>query len=221
MFTYPKQAALGRVIPKTAIYRHASPTRRVQQRFVDQVSRIVWAFKLAPETINLPAHGGVLEIQVFRVALKTDTLDETVLRTIDQTISHPLFYELSYEGRIKMVAAYKRPSEADSSKWVLGDYFATDWLPAETPREPLPLAVNLAGLYERMLRRLMPYPAKDGESLRDHAERLAVVRAKEKERDKLEARLGREKQFNRKVELNGRVRALRKEIEQLTGGADS
>jgi hypothetical protein len=48
----------------------------------------------------------------------------------------------------------------------------------------------------------MPLPARNGESLKAHAERLATIRSKERECDKLEARLNREIQFNRKVELN-------------------
>ena len=54
------------------------------------------------------------------------------------------------------MAAYKRPSEADSAKWVVGDYFATDWQPADSERSPLPVSLDLAGLYEQLLRRLMP-----------------------------------------------------------------
>jgi hypothetical protein len=34
------------------------------------VPDILWAYKLAPETTNLPAGGGIAEIQVFRVLLK-------------------------------------------------------------------------------------------------------------------------------------------------------
>ena len=35
--------------------------------FVAQVEQIVWQYKLAPETINLPATPGVPEIQVFGI----------------------------------------------------------------------------------------------------------------------------------------------------------
>jgi Domain of unknown function (DUF4391) len=48
---------------------------RVKKLFVQQVEQIVWQFKLAPETINLPARPAVPEIQVFAIQLKTPELN--------------------------------------------------------------------------------------------------------------------------------------------------
>lgn len=217
MFAYPKQAAFGKVLPKSKIYQHARPTRRVQRLFVDHVSRIVWQYKLSPETVNLPSRPGVPEIHVFTIELKAGELDEAVPRCIDKAISFPIFYEVVFDGRVKEMAAYKRPSDADSSKWVVGDYFDTDWQPTHVERIPLPVSLDLAGLYEQMLRRLMPLPARNGESLQSHAERLGVIRNKENQCRKLETRLEREKQFNRKVELNAELRTIKNELESLLG----
>jgi len=217
MFAYPKQAAFGKVLPKSKIYQHARPTRRVQQLFVDQVSRIVWQYKLSPETVNLPSRPGVPEIHIFTIELKAGELDETVPRCIDKAITFPIFYEVVFEGRLKEMAAFKRPSDADSSKWVVGDYFETEWQPVGTERAPLPVSLDLAGLYEQMLRRLMPSPARNGESLKSQAERLSAIRSKRNQHQKLEARLERERQFNRKVELNAELRTIKNEIESLDG----
>ena len=217
MFAYPKQAAFGKVLPKSKIHQHARPTRRVQQLFVDQVSRIVWQYKLSPETINLSSRPGVPEIHIFTIELKAGELDEAVLRHIDKAISFPIFYELRFENQVKEIAAYKRPSDADSSKWVVGDYFDTEWQQADAERTPLPVSLDLAKLYEQLLRRLMPFRAKEGESLKAHAERIAVAKCNEHQCRKLEARLKGEKQFNRKVELNSELRAITKELESLIG----
>src|SRR5690606_19411810 len=99
-------------------------------------------------------------------------------------------------------AAYKRPSEADSGKWVVDAYFELDWQPADIARQPLPVALDLAGLYEQLLRRHITLPARQGESLKAQVERASAIRAKQTECRKLETRLQQEQQFNRKVELN-------------------
>ncbi len=122
-----------------------------------------------------------------------------------------------FEERIKETATYKRPSDVDSSKWVVGDYFETDWQVANSKREPLPVSLDLGGLYEQLLRRLMPIPARNGESLKDHADRLGIVRSKENEYHKLEARMSKEKQFNRKVDLNSELHTIKNELESLMG----
>jgi hypothetical protein len=183
--------------------------------FAAEVEQIAWAYKLAPETLNLPARPGVPEIQVFRIALKSGDISEPVLRTIDKAIPLPIIFELTFSGRTKSTAAYKRPSEADSAKWVVGDYFATDWLPSDAPRDPLPVALDLAKLYEQILRRHVPIPARTGESLQDHTGRVNAIRVKERERGRLELRMQREKQFNRKVELNRQLRELSADLERL------
>lgn len=219
LIEYPAQAAFEKVLPKNKIYAHAKPTRKLQQRFTDEVAKIVWQFKLAPETIRVPARDGVEEIQVFRVMLKEAAEDEftlDVLRCIDRAIGFPILFEVVAQGRIRAVAAYKRPSEGDASKWVLGEYFMSPWMSAEAARAPMPVALDLASLYAQLLRRLMPHPPRAGESLRAHAERLGRIQSLDKERAKLEARLGREKQFNRKVELNAELRDLQDRLAELT-----
>ncbi|WP_333878439.1 DUF4391 domain-containing protein [Methylobacter sp.] len=129
--------------------------------------------------------------------------------------SIPIFYQLTFEGRIKTKAAYKRPNEADTGKWVVDGYFETDWQPSDIERSELPIALELAGLYEQMLRRLLPLPSRAGETLKAQVERLGQICIKQKECRKMEARLNKEKQFNRKVELNAQLRQLKLELANL------
>ncbi|HLP42227.1 MAG TPA: DUF4391 domain-containing protein, partial [Fibrobacteria bacterium] len=111
--------------------------------------------------------------------------------------------------RIRTVAAFKRPHETVPGDWVVGDYFESPWGSANGARKPLPLALDLLGLYEAMLRTLMP-PAREGESLREQVERLARFRVARSDIRRLEARLRREKSFLRKVDLERELRTLRK-----------
>ena len=215
LFHYPTQAAFERVLPKSKIYEHSKPTSAVKELFVKQVDKIIWQYKLAPETINLPAKPNVPEIQVFTIALKTQELSEDVLRCIDQAIPLPIFYQLTFANRIKLKAAYKRPSDADAGKWVTESYFETDWLDKDTGRAELPVVLDLASLYEHLLRPLMPLPPKTGESLKTQVERLSLLRTKQNEYCKLETRLNNERQFNRKVELNSKLRQLKLELAKL------
>jgi hypothetical protein len=215
LFHYPKAAAFDRILPKSKIYEHSKPTSAVKELFVKQVDKIIWQYKLAPETINLPAKPNVPEIQVFTIALKTPELSEDVLRCIDQAIPLPIFYQLTFANRIKLKAAYKRPNDADVGKWVTESYFETDWLDKDTDRAELPVVLDLAGLYEHLLRPLLPLPPRTGESLKTQVERLGLLHTKQNEYRKLETRLNNERQFNRKVELNSKLRQLKLELAKL------
>lgn len=226
LFDYPDRAAVGRVVPKTRIYATGKPGRLVRDKIAQQVARIVWQYKLAPETLNLKASRAVPEIQVFTLALKlggvTEELPDDILRCIDRAIGFPLVFELTARqedgaarDQVRVAASLKRPSEAEAGKWVIGEYFATDWLPADTPRTPLPVSLNLARFYEEMLRQLVPLPAREDESIEALVERQRQLATKQREYRKLETRLQREQQFNRKIELNHQLRDLMAELDTL------
>ena len=216
LFDYPKNAAFGRVLPKNKIYEHGSVSSAVKQLFVREVEQIVWQYKLAPETINLKRSRTVPEIQVFSITLKGDELKPEVLRCIDLAIPFPILFELWFDGKVKPVAAFKRPSEADAGKWVISEYFDSDWTAADTPRKPLPMVFDLEALYGHLLMPLMPYPARPDEGLQARVERMELIRLKQRELDRCEVRLRKEKQFNRKVAINAELRDLKQELDNLT-----
>lgn len=216
LFAYPAQAAFGRVVPKNKIYERAQPSTAVKESFVRQVEQIVWEYKLAPETINVQGTETISEIQVFHIVLKGIELNPDVLRCIDMAILFPLVFELEYEEKVKTIAAYKRHSETDDTKVVISPYFATDWLPADTPRQPLPLVLDLESLYARLLAPLLPYPPREGECLQNQVDRMMEIRQLQRELERCEVRLRKEKQFNRKVAINAQVRKFNEAITRLT-----
>ena len=226
LIDYPGRARVGRVVPKNRIMVSGAPGRRVRDQLTTQVARITWQYKLAPETLNLKGSKTVPEIQIFRLALKpagvSDDLPVEVLKCIDRAIGFPIIFELTScredgarRDAIRIAATYKRPSEADARKWVIEDYFATGWLPADTVRVHLPVALDLPRLYEQLLRELLPIEARSDESMAALMERHDRITAKQRECRWLEARIQREKQFNRKVELNRQLRVLKAELDTL------
>ena len=215
LFAWPSQATVARPVAKNKIYAHAKPTAALRALFVDQVESITWAYKLAPETINLSAKSDVPEIEVFEIALKHPEISHSVLRCIDKAIPFPILFVLRFEGRSQPVAAYKRPSDAASDQWVVGDYHAAPWQKDDSPRPGLPVALDLQSLYEQLLRRHLGTSHRPGESLRDQLDRWSLIFVKQAAATKLKSRLAQEKQFNRKVEINGQLRTIQLEIDRL------
>jgi hypothetical protein len=218
LFAYPRQTVVDTPVPKSKIYAHAQPTRALRERFVAEVDQILWAHKLAPTTLNLPAGPGVPEIEVFRLTLRSAEISEGVLRTMDRAIPFPTLFELCFEERVRCVLAYKRPSEAGGLKWVVDSYHETPWQPAGVAREPLPTAVDLARLYEEIVRRQLTLPARPTETLSQLVERANAIRACQAQCEQLQLRLRREPHFNRKVELNRMLRTAQAELDRLNGG---
>ncbi|MCP1314234.1 MULTISPECIES: DUF4391 domain-containing protein [unclassified Halomonas] len=213
LYQYPAKTVLSRVVAKQRILAHVRASNRLRERLRDEVGQINWHAKLAHNTLNLPGTFDVPELQVFVITLKGEDLHRDVLRAIDRAIPFPILFELHGVRGIRVTAAYKRPSQADVSKWVLHDHYASsDWLSADTPRQPLPTSIDLKQLYQQLLRNLLPAPARQGEAQPDQLERLRAMEFLKKDADKLEKRMRNEKQFNRKVEINAELRSIREKI---------
>lgn len=237
LYDWPRATAFGRVIPKSKIYEHAKANSALKDLFVREVDQIVWSHKLAPETINLAATKSVAEIQVFRVVQRELALSQDVLCAIDRAIPLPLLFELAHGGKVKLAAAYKRPSEAGGARWVFGDYFESDWLPEDAPRTALPVALNMGALYEQLLSplvegqtaRLIPglvegMLASSGAtvtaepiSLEALIAQVEAIKVKTREVERIKARLMREKQFNKRIAINAELRVAKQELERLGG----
>lgn len=217
MFAYPKQAEFNRSVPKTKIYAHTRVSKRLKQLFAAQVAEIIWKYKLSPETTNLPARDGIEEIQVFELQLKTPDLDPEILVAIDKAIPHPVIFHFIHDGKVASAAAYKRTNEAAPSKWIIATttHYRGPSRPVTAERLPLPVTLNLFSLYEQIFRQHLPNPPRPGETLAAHIARCEAIEAVREQQQRLQSRLKREKQFNRKVELNSTLRALAKKLASL------
>jgi hypothetical protein len=212
---FPENALVGKNVPKNKIYQHASAGTRVKRLFIEQVEKIIWAYKLAPETVNLPATKRVQEVQVFRLTLKCGEISNSTLEAIDKSIPSPLVFEVEYKNRICYKAAFKRPSEADKNKWVVAEYFSTEWVKPGSAQNELPVALDMGQLYQELLKLIIPVEVRKNETIDDLVLRAEKLESKKREAEKIKSRITREKQFNRKVEINKTLKVLQKEIERL------
>ena len=215
MFIYPAKALFNRVLPKTKLYANAKPSKAIKDKFVSQISEIVWKYKLSPDTTNLAVRDGFTEIQIFDILLKDSELNTEVLGVIDKAIPYPIFFRLRHEERVKGVAAFKRLAADGSGKWLVEEYFETEWTDIAAPSMPLPVALDLKALYDQMLFAYIDLSPRDGEALETLVERVKLIRKYRRELRALEAKMTSEKQFNRKVELNAKVRDIQSQLREL------
>ena len=235
LYRYPPTAKVDKIIPKNKFYQRGSANHRIERLFVEQVESIRWAYKLSPHTINLNDSETIKEIQIFSIVSRVERLDTEVLQFIDKLIPSPIIFEIVFEDKIKVIANYKRQSQADSQKFVLGKYYATDWQDL-TQREDLPIVFGIADLYEYFIEQLLLSTNKASpnvvlipnikanlstmtqktDSIEDkiaHAEKVALLT---KQINELQKRMYKEKQFNRQVEMNLQLQTLQKQLKDLT-----
>ena len=216
LYRWPDAAQFGSRIPKEKLYEHSTVPTAVREKFVAEVRRITWAYKLAEATVNLPGSDTVPEIQVFRIDAKGADVSESVLAAIDKAIPFPIIFEINrVQGEtehVRMVAAHK---QLGSGAPRLSAYYSTSWQPADTERQPLPTVITLPALYTALLDPLAPVTVRPGEDVSEVAARLDATRRLEREIAALERKLRTEPQFNRKIELRRTLKTKQAELDSL------
>lgn len=218
LFEYPAKAKFGRTVPKSKLYENAKISTKLKDKFVKQIDKIVWKYKLAPETTNLGATDNVPEIQVFAIYLKGDEIDDALLQIIDKAINFPIIFQLYKSDQIKVKSAYKRPSASANNKWVIEAYFESAWLDKNTEKQPLPQALDLSGLYEQILQSFMPVEitnTQTSQTLDQQVDKIKQIESAQKQLDKLQVKLTKEKQFGRKADINKQLKIKQKQLDKL------
>jgi hypothetical protein len=216
LFRWPAAAKVGREITKERLYKEGAVSASVRRRFIDEVQRVRWAYKLGEESVHLRGSDDVAEVQVFEIELKGDDLSDSVLASVDKAVPSPIIFELrrTRAGRheVQPVAARKQRSQKGAR---IGDYLRGEWTVELANRDPLPPAIDLPGLYTQLMLTLLPIAARRGEDLPSALDRVAVARRLQRDIALLDKRMHREAQFNRKVDLRAQLRACKAELDTV------
>lgn len=124
MMIFPEYARVGRIVAKENFYNGIDTTTK--NLFQSEILRIIWEYKLAPNTINLPAKKWP-EIEVFRITLKNSEVPEKVLKAIDSAIPYPILFLIEKGTVEKAVISYKEQSQKDENFAKVDTYFSTGW----------------------------------------------------------------------------------------------
>ena len=93
---FPDSTYFNRKLPKQRFYENLTVSAATKKSFVDQIKSIYWENKISADTINIAAENTITEIEIFRINLNQDTIDESVLRLLDKGIPYPIIFILQY-----------------------------------------------------------------------------------------------------------------------------
>ena len=124
MVKFPEYTKVGRIVAKENFYGNIDTATK--NLFQNEISRVIWEYKLAPNTINLPAKKWQ-EIEVFRITLKNSEIPEKVLKAIDSAIPYPILFLIEKGTARKAVIAYKEQGQKDENSAKVDTYFSTEW----------------------------------------------------------------------------------------------
>ena len=209
MLGLPKTTEFNKRIPKQKFYENLSLKPAIKKAFADQIRVIYWRNKMATTTLNLASGELVTEIEVFEIRLTSPDLNENVLRLIDGEIPYHILYLLEYNGKYQAVMGYKEKAGSGKAAFKVDRYYRTEWL---TEKElPLHLeGLTIDAVYENFIRQIVGdlLTGNENTTLKESVEWQKRREQIEKQIAALEARMKKEKQLNRKMELKAELKEL-------------
>ena len=217
MIGLPKTTEFNKRIPKQKFYENMDVSPALKKVFVEQVKIIYWRNKIAASTTNLATGNDVTELEVFEVRLNSPVLDDGLLRQIDREIPYHILFLLEYQGKYQAWIGYKEAAASGNKAFKVNGYYHTEWmLEDELPLKLEGLSVD--AVYENFVRQIAGDKLKSetsGESLKESVARDEQKQALQKQIETLKAKIRKEKQLNKQMEMNNELKKLKKELEAL------
>jgi len=217
MLGLPKTTEFNKRIPKQKFYENMDISPALKKVFVEQVKIIYWKNKIAASTTNLAAGSEVTELEVFEIRLNSPVLDDGLLRQIDREIPYHILFLLEYEGKYQAWIGYKEAAASGNKAFKVKGYYYTEWF----VEDELPLkmeGLNIDVVYENFVRQIAGdklSTEKTGESLKESVEREEQRQTVQKQIEALKAKIKKEKQLNKQMEMNNELKKLKRELEEI------
>lgn len=213
MFGLPDSTEFNKRIPKQKFYENIEVSSSLRRIFVEQIKIVYWRNKLAVSTLNIASGENVTEIEVFEVRLTEPILEEIVLRQIDKEIPYHILFILTCEGKAQAWIGYKEAAVSGGNAFKVNRYYHTEWMPENELLFSID-GLNMDAVYENLVRQIAGeiLQINTNESLKESVERDEERRRLEKQIATLENKIRKEKQLNRRMEMNTELKLLKKQL---------
>ncbi len=201
----PRAAFVNKFIPKNKFYEKAAVSAKLQKEFVDKIQKITWKYKLAESTVGITKTDNVTEIQIFEIELKEQVIPKNVLKVIEKAIPYQILYRFIYKGNEAYGITLKENNNAEN-------YYFSEWNEEKSFDFK---GIDLEKVYQKIVKTFIRFEAQTKSSFNEIIDTDNKIRALENEIVALESRISKEKQFNRKVEINKVLLERKKQLDKV------
>ncbi|POZ49724.1 DUF4391 domain-containing protein [Methylovulum psychrotolerans] len=239
-FALPPDARVDQRVPKKLLLDQGVPTAADKRQIQDGIEDLHWIAALKPTNIGVPDYRDevreYLEIAVLIVAFRQAAKPARLIELIHRAIPYPVVLLSGQSGKVSLSMAHKRWSQGEAGKVVIEDLHRTAAINPNALAEPETLflsslalstlpAADLFALYQAWIDRLAgleaasitgsftpPTSTERSTILRDGLAKYARIHY---ELTTLRNQAVKEKQLNRRVELNITIKRLEAELAEI------
>lgn len=204
-FKLPQNAFVNKFVAKNKFYERASLSSKLKSEFINRIHKITWKYKLAEDTIGITKTDKIDEIQIFEIELKEQVIPGNVLKVIDKTIPYPILYRFVYKNNIAYGITLKENN-------ITLNYYFSEW------NKKIHFdftGIDLEKVYQKLIKVFITNIAGNRNDFEDVIDTDNKIKKLEKEIETLNNKIGKEKQFNRKVAINKVLFDKKQELELI------
>lgn len=232
----PAEALVEQRVPKKLLLDQGAPTAADKRRIQDGIEEMTWVAALKPTNIGVPAFKDTvreyLEIAVLAVVLRPAAKPPRLIELIHRSIPYPLVLVTEHSDKVSLSLAHKRWSQGEAGKVVIEQVRQVPLDPGAPSAEEAAFLASLAisrlpardlfALYAGLLDSMAALeaaritgrfsPSQSVERASAMREELDVHARLQRDLAILRTRASKEKQLNRRVELNLEIKRLEAEL---------
>lgn len=203
----PKSTVIDKPFPKNAFDNHINPKQK--KLFTEDVEKIRWANKLSKNTINLEGKT-ITEIHIFEIHLRSKKNIKELLEVMEKAIPYHTIFEVFFENQVMISTSQKHPSPSDENRAIIDWTFSSPWLnDTENPYQ-LNLTESLEVVFEDFCNQITG-KSNSKKPINELIKHITTQSKLQKKIQQLENAISREKQYNKRVELNIELQKLKQE----------
>lgn len=192
----PHTTEVNRPFPKKQLFAKFGVKSAQRDRFDADISRMVISHEISARSIPALASGDITAIYVVSVLLKRKDFDTANIELVYKLIPQRMVIAITLDDQVQFAIHHER-------------LFFTPWQPADEANLPLN-GLSLDDVWQSMVTTIGDITVQDGNTL---TEQIAVDEQQEKLRKQiaaLEAKMRKEKQPRKKLELHQQILNLKK-----------
>jgi len=208
MFHLPKSTEVNKVIPKNAFDNYTNTKQK--KLFSDKIQRVTWANKIAFDTVNLEGID-VSEIQIFKIELKEKIFIKDLLSIIEKSIPYNLIFWIEFGNEFYISTSVKHLHPQKEDVAVIDYTFTSEWKSVEDNKYQIESKKNIDWIFKNFCDQFKTVNVET-KSITELVEKQKSNDSLLKEIVKIKVEIAKCKQFNKKVELNIKLKELEKTL---------
>lgn len=199
MYGLPHTTEIRKQLPKRAIYAKFELKPAQRDGFDADVSRIDIVAVVSPTTVPAVAAGeDIKEFYVLAVQLKRKDYEEKNIAMLSKLIPQNILFALQYENQTQLAIHHTK-------------LIKSDWKPIDETTISL-TGLNLDTVWENIIKAIGEIQVQDGKTLTEQIADDEEQKKIKAQIQSLQKQLDKEKQFNKQIEINAKIKTLKKQL---------